>query len=145
MERLTGTAAGQLKKIAEIFNCDLDNQEQLKELYTKLRGWAKAEEDGRLVVSPFTPGDDCWVIERDEDGGAYDLSCYVLVAHIPGYVIVTPTLNGCDDLDYIMDDYANETAEGGSCFLSVYPDADAYATKQDAEAAVDQVCGEARL
>lgn len=50
MDRLSGKTATQLKKIAEIFNCDLDNPEQLKQLYNKLRGWQQADQDGRLVV-----------------------------------------------------------------------------------------------
>lgn len=50
MERLSGETAKQLKKIAEIFNCDLDNPEQLKQLCDKLLGWHQADQDGRLVV-----------------------------------------------------------------------------------------------
>lgn len=138
MERLTGTAATQLKKIAEIFNCDLDDQEQLKGLYTKLLGWAQAEKAERLAVLPFTPGDDCWIIERDEDSEAYDLSGYVFVAHIPGYVIVTPTLNGYNDLEYIMDDHVDETAEAGYSQLAVYLDDDAYATRKEAKSALER-------
>ena len=47
----------QLKQIAEIFNCDLDNTAQLKELCDKLRDWHQAEQDGRLVVLPCKVGD----------------------------------------------------------------------------------------
>lgn len=53
----TPEAGAQLKKIAEIFNCDLDNTAQLKELCDKLRGWRQAEQDGRLVVLPCKVGD----------------------------------------------------------------------------------------
>lgn len=70
MDRLSGETATQLKKIAEIFNCDLDNPEQLKELYVRLQGWAQAERDGRLVALPppakeGDPAPKCFYNEAD--------------------------------------------------------------------------------
>lgn len=50
-------AVAQLKKIAEIFNCDASDPAQLKALYDKLQELAQAERDGRLVVLPCKVGD----------------------------------------------------------------------------------------
>lgn len=44
-----------LKQIAEIFNCDPNDPDQLKQLCDKLRDWQQADRAGRLVV---LPGDD---------------------------------------------------------------------------------------
>lgn len=47
----------QLKKIAEIFNCNPTDPAQLKSLYVKLQELALAERAGRLVVLPCKVGD----------------------------------------------------------------------------------------
>lgn len=48
---LTPEAAAQLKRIAEIFNCDPNDPAQLKQLCDKLRGWQAADQDGRMRVT----------------------------------------------------------------------------------------------
>lgn len=59
---LTPDAAAQLKKIAEIFNCDPNDPAQLKQLCDKLRDWQQAERAGRLVVLPIKTGDTAFFV-----------------------------------------------------------------------------------
>lgn len=40
-----------LKQIAEIFNCDPNDQAQLKQLCDKLRDWQTADQDGRMRIT----------------------------------------------------------------------------------------------
>lgn len=84
----------------------------------------------------FEVGGDCWIIERGENGEPEEISCYNFVAAIPGYVIVTPTLNGSDDMDYIMSDMVEETANGGQGYLAVFPEKDAFPTKEAAQGGI---------
>lgn len=97
---------------------------------------AQAEKAGRLVVSNFLPGDEIWAIERDEDGTAYDVSGYMFLAPVSGYVIVSAYINDYDSLEETMDYHACETAENYDTDLAVIPACDVYGTKQAAKEAL---------
>lgn len=106
--------------------------------HDQLIDWLEELEAYRATETPFSPGGECWVVERDEDGAAYEISGYIFVAQIPGYTIVTPSLNGHDELDYIMADHVEQTAQIGHGWLAVYPESDTYATREEAQAALEQ-------
>lgn len=81
----------------------------------------------------FTPGMPVWVIERDEDGNACEISGYIFLAHVECVVIVTSHINDYD-FDGILAYHVQCTAEDYGTSLCVFPDEDCYASKADCEA-----------
>ena len=47
----------------------------------------------------FEPGQEVWIVERDEDGEAYEVGGYVFLAEVAGYAILSPYVNDHGDLD----------------------------------------------
>lgn len=84
----------------------------------------------------FTPGMPVWVIERDEYGNAAEISGYIFLAHVEGVVILSPYIENYD-LDGILAYHVQCTAEEYDTHLSVFPDEDCYASKDDCEAAFE--------
>lgn len=80
----------------------------------------------------FNPGDAVWVVERDEDGEAYDVSGFIFAAKVGDAAIVTPRVYGCDDLEEIMAYHAKQTAQDWNTDLAVFPVEDCYENKRDA-------------
>lgn len=99
-----------------------------------------AEQDARKPM--LQCGQTCWVVERDEDGEAYELGGYVFIAQIPGYAIVVPTLNGSDNVQVLMDDQVRQTAEDYHGDLAVFPAKDVYVERQKAQEALDNAIKE---
>ena len=81
----------------------------------------------------FTPGMTVWVIERDEDGNAYEIDGYVFLAHVQGVVILSSYVNDYD-FDGILAYHVKCTAEDYATNLCVFPDEDCYANMDDCEA-----------
>ena len=102
----------------------------------RLRELVQADRDGRCVVQKFAPGSEVWIVERDEDGEATEVSGYVFVASVSGIAIVSLSINDCSDLDFILSDFVEETASGFSGSFSGYPISDCYKSHEDAEAAL---------
>ena len=102
----------------------------------RLAELAQADREGRCVVQKFAPGSEVWIVERDEDGEATEVSGYVFVASVSGIAIVSPSINDCSDLDFILSDFVEETASGFSGSFSGYPISDCYKSHEDAEAAL---------
>ena len=102
----------------------------------RLRELAQADREGRCVVQKFAPGSEVWVVERDEDGEATEVSGLIFVVSINGIAIVSPTINDCSDLDFILDDFVEETASSFSGDFSGYPISDCYKSHEEAKAAL---------
>ena len=102
----------------------------------RLRELAEADREGRCVVQEFIPGGEVWVVERDEDGEATEVSCFVFVVSVSGVAIVSPSINGYSDLDFILYDFVAETAGSFSGDFSGYPISDCYKSYEEAEAAL---------
>lgn len=102
----------------------------------RLRELAQADREGRCVVQEFIPGGEVWVVERDEDGEATEVSCFVFVVSVSGVAIVSPSINGYSDLDFILYDFVAETAGSFSGDFSGYPISDCYKSYEEAEAAL---------
>lgn len=83
----------------------------------------------------FTSGQEVWVVER-EGGKATEYSGCVCVAQINMAVIVSPYINGIGDIVDILSDQIEQTAEGGTGDLEVYPISDCYETKEEAASAL---------
>ena len=102
----------------------------------RLRELAQADREGRAVVQKFAPGSEVWIVERDEDGEATEVSGVVFVVSVSGVAIVSPSSNGCSDLDFILGDFVEETASSFSGFFSGYAISDCYKSHEEAEAAL---------
>ncbi len=102
----------------------------------RLRELAEADREGRCVVQKFAPGNEVWIVERDEDGEATEVSGFVFVVSVSGISIVSPFINDCSDLDFILGDFVEETASGFSGDFSGYPIFDCYKSHEEAEAAL---------
>ena len=105
---------------------------------SRLRELAQADREGRCVVQEFIPGGEVWVVERDEDGEATEVSCFVFVVSVSGVAIVSPSINGYSDLDFILYDFVAETAGSFSGDFSGYPISDCYKSYEEAEAALQR-------
>jgi len=73
-----------------------------------------------------------YVLERDEEGLACDVTGYMFLAEAGGRAIVTPYINNMDDLDGIMEYHVMETAENYDTDLAVFPMEDCYADREEA-------------
>lgn len=89
-----------------------------------------------LVEADRKIGDEVWVIERDEDGEATDFSGMVFITSVSGVAFVSPTLNGSNDVDYILQDQIEQTASGFIGDLAAYPMSDCYWSREAAESAL---------
>lgn len=122
-----------LKKIEDILGSDYD--------LDHLRALVQADREGRCVVTELAPGDEVWVVERDEDGNPDDFSGYIFITSVRGIAIVSPSINGCADLDFLLSDFVEETAMSGSGDFSGYPIVDCYGTCEEAKAALREAEG----
>ena len=102
----------------------------------ELKEMVQAKREGRCVVQEFIPGGEVWVVERDEDGEATEVSCFVFVVSVSGVAIVSPSINGYSDLDFILYDFVAETAGSFSGDFSGYPISGCYKSYEEAEAAL---------
>ncbi len=102
----------------------------------RLRELAQADREGRCVVQKFAPGSEVWIVERDEDGEATEVSGFVFVVSVSGVAIVSSSINNCSDLDFILGDFVEETASSFSGDFSGYPISDCYKSQEEAEAAL---------
>ena len=84
----------------------------------------------------FKPGEPIFIVERDEDGNACDVSGFLYLAEVAGAVIVTPKVYGCDSLEEIMDYHIEETAKDYDMIMGVYPAADCYLFRCEAQEAL---------
>jgi len=84
----------------------------------------------------FKPGEPLWVVERDEDGNACDVSGFLYMAEVAGAVIVTPKVYGCDSLTEILGYHIGQTAQDYDTDLAVFPADDCYLSKFDAKEAL---------
>ena len=118
--------------------CALEELNAYKKLgsLARLRELAEADREGRCVVQKFAPGSEVWIVERDEDGEATEVSGVVFVVSVSGVAIVSPSINGCSDLDFILGDFVEETASSFSGFFSGYAISDCYKSHEEAEAAL---------
>lgn len=89
-------------------------------------------------VEHFTLGQEVWIVERDEDGEAYDIGGYVFISEVAGYAILTPYVNDHGDLEYLLDYHRRDTCTDFNADLTVVFIDDCYASRASAQAALDK-------
>lgn len=124
-----GVAIDRLASIEDILGDDYD-LDHLREL-------VEADRDGRCVVSPFKPGDQVWVVERDEIGVADCVSGYVFIAFSGGCALVHPYIGGCGELNGILHNCLECTREDGGCDVEVFLIDDCHKSREAAEQALE--------
>lgn len=86
----------------------------------------------------FEPGQEVWIVERDEDGDAFDVSGYVFLAEVAGYAILSPYVNDHGDLEYLLDYHRRETDMDYDADLPVVFLSDCYPSRAAAHHALDK-------
>ncbi len=84
----------------------------------------------------LTPGEEVWVVERDEDGNACEYSGYVFLAEVAGAVILTSYINDLEDLEDLLEYHIEQTAEDYDTHLAVFPASDCYTSREEAKNAL---------
>ena len=88
------------------------------------------------------PGDELWVVERGDWGIAEDISGMVYLGQVPGAMIGCPYVGlGECSFEDIVQDHLDTTVKNGYTEVGFYPVSDCYATKDQAEAALQQEAG----
>ena len=85
----------------------------------------------------FIPGEEVWVVERDEDGKACDYSGYVFLAEVVGAVILTPYINDLEDVEDLLDYHIRQTRDNYDTDLAVFPADDCYGSRDEVRAALE--------
>lgn len=85
----------------------------------------------------FIPGEEVWVVERDEDGNACGFSGYVFLAEAVGAVILTSYINDLEDVEDLLDYHIEQTRDNYDTDLAVFPADDCYGTRDEARVAVE--------
>ena len=83
-----------------------------------------------------------WVVEREEEGIACEVSGYMFLAEVADFVIASGYINGMTHIEGILAYHAQETAENYDTDLAVFPAVDCWPTKEAAHAALDDEKGE---
>ena len=91
---------------------------------------------------PFTQGSEVYIVERDECEDACEVSGYMLVAYTKDAVIVSAFINGLRDLETTIEYHIKETASNFDTDLCVFPLADCYSTKEEADSALERELNE---
>ena len=80
----------------------------------------------------FEPGQEVWVVEYDEDDEACEVGGYVFLAEVAGYAILSPYVNGCGDLEYLLHYHYDETCSDFDAELPVVRITDCFPSKDAA-------------
>lgn len=90
------------------------------------------------VEKHFEPGQRVWIVERDEDGEAFDVAGYVFLAEVAEYAILSPYVNHHDDLEYLLDYHRQQTNTDYDADLPVVCITDCFASQKAAHFALDE-------
>lgn len=105
----------------------------------RLKEVVQADREGKVEMFPCKPGEEIWVIERDDYGDALGFSCCVFVAKSENYVIASSHIYQCEGAKEILKCLNEQTVIEYNCEMLVYPADDCYLDKQSAEAALEKM------
>lgn len=87
--------------------------------------------------SRFSPGQEIYVIERDDMGVAQDVSGYMFLAISADAVIASVYIDDIDDLYGMLEEHVIRTREKFRTTLCVFPLSDCYDTYEEASMAME--------
>ena len=87
-------------------------------------------------------GAEVWVVERDEESIACEVSGYMFLAEVADFVIASGYVNGMTHIEGILACHAQETAENYDTNLVVFPAVDCWPTREVAHAALAEEKGD---
>lgn len=90
-----------------------------------------------IDITKIVPGNEMWVVERDECGKPTDVSGYMFLATSGDYAILSAWINDLKSAEDTLAYHAQETADNFDTDLAVFPLEDCYATQDEAHAALD--------
>lgn len=88
------------------------------------------------------PGEEVWVIERDEYGEPCAVVGCMFIAEAAGYIITSAFVNETRDVEETMAYHAIETRKGWDTDLAVYPSTDCFTTKEGARKVLENLSAE---
>lgn len=91
------------------------------------------------VELPCKVGDKVYIIERDENGRAFEVTAYMFLAKANGAVICTIFVNNSEDVNDILQYHIKRTAENWDTYLSVFPVGDCFRNREEAEKALEDL------
>lgn len=86
----------------------------------------------------FIPGMPVYVVERDENGNACDISGYMFLARSSDYAILTAWINDLETAEETLEYHAQETAANYDTDLAVFPLCDCYTENEEAQLALNE-------
>lgn len=99
---------------------------------------SQAIERSALSRLPRIPGENVYIVERDEDGIPAEVTGYIYLSSVEEHaVIVSAYIAGLDDIVNTVEYHIKETREGYDTHLAVFPMADCYSTYEAALAALE--------
>lgn len=94
-------------------------------------------------ISKIIAGSDVWIVERDEECEAVEVTCFMFLAKAEDYVICSSFVLGHDySANTTLEYHANETRENYDTQLCVFPAEDCYETREEAKKAYALETGE---
>ena len=75
-----------------------------------------------------------YIVERDEDGKAFEVSGYMFLAKVGESVICTAYINSLETVEETLQYHVEETAANYDTDLAVFPLDDCFLTREEAEA-----------
>ena len=91
------------------------------------------------VELPCKVGDKVYIIERDENGRAFEVTAYMFLAKANEAVICTIFVNNSEDVNDILQYHIKRTAENWDTYLSVFPVGDCFRNREEAEKALEDL------
>lgn len=86
----------------------------------------------------FHPGDDTWVVERDDAEFAVEVTGFMFLAESAGYAIVTSFINDYESIEDTMDYLYRDSVDRCGCDLYVFPIDDCYHEREEAMRVLDE-------
>ncbi|MEG1562511.1 MAG: hypothetical protein RR365_02100 [Bacteroides sp.] len=84
------------------------------------------------MLDEINAGNGIYVIERDECKTPCEVSGYMFLAKVCGFVIATAFINDIDDVAETLQYHAEETASNYDTDLAVFHEEDCFPTREEA-------------
>lgn len=92
------------------------------------------------AIAQLTPGNAVWVIERDEEGAAVDVSGYLFLGYTQDALIVTPFISDLATIEGTVQYHINETILHYDTDLCVFPEKDCFYKYEEAHTVYLREC-----